>query len=723
MPRPSRVALANLAFWSGASSCAWILASARWVGSWPDAAGIPDRFLGAALVLGLAVGAALGARTGPLVLAARFGRRQIALASLAAGVTATLPWLGAGGPLLLLVAAFAAGAAIQGLYVHTASLLLGAALVGVPLGGPGWPDLGIARTSWIAIAGMAATGALGLALGGGEPSRRSEGFPTAAPFWLAAAGLLLGAWVAIASRLLAPYVGPAPYARQIFAGTLLLGLAGGTILAGVRDRKSPLLLVAAASGLASMAVYGQLEWLVPGAARRLGGIATWPRAAGLVAGETALVLLPAVTALGAAVGPSVRANARGMAWIALGVAAGLFAAPSMVAGLGLPAAVAAWITAGLLVASGAFAADLAGRGRLLAIGACSLLLLPTAWLAARTSPHYPFDVRYGPLLHFAETPEGAVLVTDDPEQGRILRFSDGRSPGGVGTDPEDRANAQLPMMLHPSVNRVLQIGFGVGNAASSMLAWPIEQLDVVDPSGAAAKVAPLFDFSNLDVVSDERLVLHTSDPWSFLRRAARSWDVIRLSSDRLEAGDEDLPTLERLQLARNRLAPGGLVSIRLNVGRASVDEIRSVLATVDAVFDHVSVWEGPFGYNWVVIGSDVTRLPDPERLRRLVDDPDVEAEIVSLGLDDPAVLDSYFVRGPAGVRDLAASASLVTTDRAIVDRRAARSPDTFFGLGAAAADTPLGDLTAPDGRENVGLARLFEKLNETRALKRPPPTR
>jgi len=700
----------------------WILAALRRVGLAPSASALPPPELVALSLAGVSAGAIVGARfAGQPSLLRRLGRRQLALAILAAGTTVLLPMVGPGAALLLAATALGIGAVSQVLHQRPGALLLGAAGATLSLGGPALWTWGARAVSWTAAAGMALTGVAALTAAGPSttrPDRPPETFALALPPLVG--GALVGAWATLAARLLEPYTGGSIHARAMLAFFVLLALAAGLgAIPPWRHPGPPLLLLASVGAIASLALYGQLDRIVPEAARRLGGIASWPRALALMAAESVVLLAPVLVPLAGALARPVRRGASGLGWLALGALAATLGTPHLITVLGAPASLGSWIVATLIFAAGTAAVRLAGTGRAVAVALALALLIPTAWLARATSAHAPFDERYGPLLYFMESGTHAVLVTDDPEQGRLLRTSDGRSLGGVGTDPEDRTDAQIPMLLHPSVRRVLLLGFGVGNAASSVLAHPIERLDVVDPTGVAAAVAGFFDESNLDVLTDDRLTLHAGDPWAFLRRTGDAWDVVQLTVDCLENGAACLPTRDRLELVRRHLRPGGVVSLRLNVGRASMEEIRSVLATMAAVFPFLTVWDGPLGYTWVINGSEVQRAPDPRRRRALLGDPDVEAELAALDLDDPRVLRSHFVRGTAGARALARGAPVITTNLPRVDQAAARSADTFFGLGSAAADTGLADLTAAGGRENVGLARLLEKLQRTRGLKEP----
>ena len=89
--------------------------------------------------------------------------------------------------------------------------------------------------------------------------------------------------------------------------------------------------------------------------------------------------------------------------------------------------------------------------------------------------------------------------------------------------------------------------------------------------------------------------------------------------------------------------------------------------------------------------------------KRRVNEPELSpAELAWLEIDEPRAFLDRFVMGDEDARTWAGTGTLLTTDRPGADASSARSPLTFYGLSAAAADTALADLTAGGNHENVG---------------------
>lgn len=626
----------------------------------------------AILLLGYAAGAGLRA---PVDRRAR-GRApllgQLGLLGSGLGLTLALPLVG---PLVLLamIAVFGACLALAVSPRDVPSALAGGALgVAIP---PMFVALGIGASEvrWLGLAALAASSLLAPRAVDLE-TERPVSRPRAAQGAAAGlcAGVAIGLYAAFAYRALAPYTGASTVAHAIFGTAILSSVALGRAFRVGRGAVSVglgLLAALATVGLAT--AYPDLEWIVPGAVRRLGGLSTAARAFALVAAETAVFVGPVVGLLAAAGGGPPRYEER---FAAVGVSLALL--------LGAPV---------------------------------------VSTLSEIALGHEPFEQRYGPLLFLSENGTRATLVTDDPEQGRILRTSDGWLLGGAGEERNDRIVAQFPMLLHPAPQRVLQLGFGVGNGASSILSHPVERLDVVESVGLPKETASFFDWSNLDALSDDRLVLHDEDPWIFLRTSRTRWDVIRIFAAHLESADgRDVPTLKRLEVARAHLAPGGILSLELNIGRMNEEEVRAVLASMIDLFPSVSIFDGPLGFTWSINGSERPLVLLSRRVEQLLADPDVDAELRSLELDQVDKIGSHLVLEGADVVTRVGSAPPIRVGTTDLPVRLAYSPITFFGLGAAAADTALGDLTEDGSQENVGLARLFRRIQESKSWKNKP---
>lgn len=541
------------------------------------------------------------------------------------------------------------------------------------------------------------------------------------------------------TRALEQFTHNSTYAYSAILATFLLGIAAGSAVAApLADRlRRPLLglgvveILISASVVASLILYANLDRLIPEAARAIGGLTSWGRAIALIFGEASSILLvttflfgmtfPLVAraavegldSVGERIGMAYTANTAGSILGALLVGFALLEALGMVgafvtlivlnAGIGV---VLAWRTS-----------RGAARWAVTAIGAGTL-----AAVALFVSPRLfeqSFVRRFGPLLFYREEVTDTVMVTQHPKRGRMIRYGDGRGTSGTGTVAEDRMYAEIPLLLHPAPRRVLNICFGVGNSLSSVAVHPVERIDSVELSPGVVLAAPFFSETNRDVLRDPRIHMFVADGRNFLLTSDERYDIIRLDPPELHtAGIVNLYTREFYQLARQHLAEGGIFSIWVNVVMTPVDDLRTLVRTVAAVFPHVTIWHGPYRYSWVINGSLVPRDPDLALLEKKLADPAVRNDLASIGIHDVFDFLAHFVMADDEVREFAGSGPIVTDDHTILDFTVPRSLDSSFGLANANTDSWLSDLMAKSGGGNVALGVFFRKVAEMAAFKR-----
>ena len=228
------------------------------------------------------------------------------------------------------------------------------------------------------------------------------------------------------------------------------------------------------------------------------------------------------------------------------------------------------------------------------------------------------------------------MVTENEQGERLIRYADGRGTAGTGTVIGDRMYGHLPLMLHPEPRKVLQICFGVGNSLSAVLQHPVELVDAVELSPGVLEAAPFFSSTNRDSMDDPRVNMIINDGRNFLLTSNELYDVIRLDPPELHTrGVVNLYTKEFYELARERLAPGGIFSIWINNVMTPEEEIKMLLRTMAQVFPYVSVWHDPMMFSWIINGSMAPHDPDLEVLETAFARPAVAADMTSIGIRDP----------------------------------------------------------------------------------------
>jgi spermidine synthase len=513
--------------------------------------------------------------------------------------------------------------------------------------------------------------------------------------------------------------GPAPSMRLILVYSLLSGLVTFAIqvlwnraFALVHESSVHAFAVIVAVFILALAVGGQLAraglgrglapeallgwaWMAAGALvaggpwlflRMTGGLAYLPADGG--SGEYArrLVLLamsvvfPAVAAIGVSL-PTLMERAgrmpgasagellgRLLAWNVAGCVIG-----ALVAGFVLPHTLGLWrsmeLSALVLMAAGvlalAFGAGGAKRSRLAlgtAVAFAGVLALWPQWTPDR--PRVRVASSEGErLIAVSEGPHGIVAVVERPGSRR-LKLDNHYALGGTLATGDERMQAHVPLLLHPSPRRVAALGLGTGISAGGTLFHPVEALTLVEIVPEVAEAARVhFRDANAGVLEDSRARLVVDDARSYLRGTSERFDV--LVGDLVvpwRRGEGSLLTVEHFRAARGALAPGGSFCQWLPLFQLSEPELEIVLRTFLSVFPRAQVWRGDFSADEpalaLVGGLDPFDLSPAVVRRRL---GEMRPDPSNAHVADPRAFWMYFV-GVLGPEDVPAGDGSINSE-------------------------------------------------------------
>ena len=454
-------------------------------------------------------------------------------------------------------------------------------------------------------------------------TRRSSTAIAVAVFLAGAA--LLGLEIA-ASRVLAPYFGNSLYVWGALIGVVLAGLSTGYWIGGIiADRyPTPRLLVAmlGAASLLVLAIPFVDDWV-------LEHLVEWdpgPRLNPLLA---TIFLFGAQSVILGTVSPiAVRLKAHSLD--ELGRTAGRLFAISTAGSIAGTFATAFWLIPELgtdqVLASAAVALMFAAAAialveRLLLAGAVALALAVVSLGAVVSlapdqggtvsasqlrnwSPVYrqqqdedrlgsPEEAQSGyTILHTKDSQYHRIAVVEDDDT-RYLRFDSSFQSGMYKDDPfrtrfEYADYLQLPLAYRPSTRRILYIGLGGGSAPKrTWRDFPATRIDVVELDPEVVDVA----YRYFEVPRDPRLRVEVEDGRRFLAANDGPWDAIVIDAFYSDSIPFHLATREFLELARSRLAPGGIVATNIIGAVRGADSrlFRSMLRTYRAVFPTVAI--------------------------------------------------------------------------------------------------------------------------------------
>ena len=251
------------------------------------------------------------------------------------------------------------------------------------------------------------------------------------------------------------------------------------------------------------------------------------------------------------------------------------------------------------------------------------------------------NVRFDELLHTSRLryyEEGATSTVAVLEGHRNNLHFTANGKVEADTSPHSMINQRLvghlPMLLHPAgAKSVLNVGLGAGVTAGAMASHPnLVQFDVVEIEPAARGVAEVFSELNENLLDHPKLRLVWNDARNFLEVTPHRYDVI--SSDPFEpvvAGAIHLFTREHYELARSRLAEGGVLCQWIPMYEMSQDDYAALVKTFSSVFPGALLFST--GADSILIGFREEQGQEElaGRIRSRMADTDVAASLAGVG--------------------------------------------------------------------------------------------
>jgi spermidine synthase len=229
---------------------------------------------------------------------------------------------------------------------------------------------------------------------------------------------------------------------------------------------------------------------------------------------------------------------------------------------------------------------------------------------------------------------------------------------------------------------VLQIGFGSGGTCHSVtLHREIASIEVAELSPEVPALARRwFADINRGALDDPRVTLRIVDARSHMAVSDRTYDLIL--SDSIHPrfrGNATLYSRDYFTLCARRLRPGGLVSTWLPLYGMSVDDLRSVLKSLQSVFPHVQVWYPNVEPNehTVIIGSLSPITIDWRRINERLAEPAIAADLAEVDIDGPYQLLDFEMLGDRSVKAFAGPGRLNTDDHPTLEFLAPRTLHRF----------------------------------------------
>jgi spermidine synthase len=440
------------------------------------------------------------------------------------------------------------------------------------------------------------------------------------------------------------------YSFTIVVVLFLVGLAGGAGLARAALRRGgqPESLLAWSWWVAGVSIVASprlFYWLTDGLDYLPAG--DWRSSLGRLLTVAIPTVLPATLALGMALPllmERIGRDTHDTAGPALGRLLGVNTLGAILGPLAatfvIGPALGLWKSLALLGVAVFLAGDRQGasRGRAAAWAAmlaALVLLRPVGLPPVRIAPGES-------LISAHEGSHGTTAVIEDARD-RWITVNNSYILGGTAAAGEERWQAHLPLLLHPSPRRVAFLGLGTGITAGAALLHPVERvlaLEIVPEVVDAARAD--FAYANGALLDDARVTVVVDDGRNYMAAPPERFDVV--VGDLLvpwRPGEAALYSLEHFQSVRRALRPGGLYCQWLPVYQLSLDQLAIVTRTFTDVFPQATLWRGNF-------------LPDAPTLALVghadgsaLDAAGIDARTVTLAPHVDAA--SPFLKHPAGV--------------------------------------------------------------------------
>lgn len=479
-------------------------------------------------------------------------------------------------------------------------------------------------------------------------------------------------------RILVLHLGSRVYAFAVLLGVYLLGIGLGSLAlwrfsARVRDPRRVLALiqlgvaVVLTGQVLALGYAGELLMLPP---RLVTLPATFAAVQGVVLVVVACLFLPVTVLFGASfplavaadpgsaspgahTGAVSAANTTGAIVGALGAPFLLVPAVGCQRSLLLLALVHLGVAVGLVRDRRLLLGVAAGA----ALTAAAWAVLPGDWVVRRAGEKGGDRVE---LVDLEESLSATVLVKRYHDAGGTWLSLELNGVNVAGSDPAllavQQLQGHLPLLQVDRPRRVLHIGFGSGGTCWAVARHPVERIDVVEIAPEVLEAADrYFAPINHHVLADPRLDVIVNDGRNFLLATRSSYDAILSDSIHpVYAGNSTLYTLEYFQMCRDRLEPGGTVSMWLPLYSLDRGSYLRILSAFAAVFPRAAVWYDVTTVNeFTIVTGQVEPGPVTLRWDRLAD-PEVARSLEIAGVRSPFDLAANLLLGPEEVAALVA---------------------------------------------------------------------
>jgi len=291
----------------------------------------------------------------------------------------------------------------------------------------------------------------------------------------------------------------------------------------------------------------------------------------------------------------------------------------------------------------------------------------------QNDPNDLLGVIRGQLSHFYKEGLSATVAVRETKAGHLALLIDGKADAGTQNDMHTQViSGHLPMLLHEDPQQVLVVGLGSGVTLGAVQQHEeLKEVDMIEIEPAVAEAAAYFSQYNHNALSDPRLNLVIADARNYVLMTRKKYDVITAEpSNPWMTGNANLFTREQFELYKKRLKPGGIMFQWLHVYKLRPQEVKIIVATFEEVFPHAVLWQGAFGRNLFLVGTEQPLKVDFAAFGEKMARAKVKQDLARVYLDDPFLLLSFSLLNEEAVRNFSQGAPIHTDNHPILEFQA-----------------------------------------------------
>ena len=261
---------------------------------------------------------------------------------------------------------------------------------------------------------------------------------------------------------------------------------------------------------------------------------------------------------------------------------------------------------------------------------------------------------------------------------------------------DQRKQGLLPLVLHPSPRRVLEIGVGTGIKLGVLDCPLVEKAVAIEISPAVIEASKFFSDYNHGIVGDgsragsgsSKVRVVCSDGRNFVALTPDRYDLIvngLLTPYR--AGVSRLYTVEHFRNCRQKLAADGMFVAWVAMRQIDPQDLKVLVRTLLEVFPHTTMW---LDRRYLALIAPTQPLViDAEEIQRRFDNTALKQVLEEAGMDSPLSLLSGFVAGPETLRNFSRGYPLNTENRPIIEFRTPKLGDQLNSQSLGAKNLDL----------------------------------